>query len=72
MIFKDEHHGTAYRYRSTLRPIASIGYDQIPDILLEPGADPTSTAREFYTAALILDRLVDRFDLQLLGVEELP
>jgi hypothetical protein len=49
--YLSDYTGTVYEYRSTLRPVASIGYGNIPHLLTEPGSDPDGTRRTFRTSA---------------------
>ncbi len=68
MQFLDDHTGQVFRYVSTLRPIASIGYDRIPHILIEPGTDPSGTRRDFSTSLPLPASIINRFDLEFQGV----
>lgn len=70
MQYRDEHTGQVYHYRSTLRPVASIGYDRIPNILIEPGCDPDGTRREFVTSKPLPASLLNQFSIEFMGVGE--
>jgi len=64
--YRDQHEGPEFHYRSMLRPVASIGYDRVPGILIEPGSDPDGTRRDFYTAEPLERDFIDHLDIELL------
>ena len=61
--YRDEHTGPSWHYRSTLRPVASIGYDRIPALLLEPTSDPAGDRRDFWTYEPLPDDVRSRWDI---------
>jgi hypothetical protein len=72
MQYLSDYQGLMYHYRSTLRPVASIGWNRIPNLLMEPGSDPNGTRRDFYTSETISSDIVDQFSLELLGTSKNP
>ncbi len=66
--YLDQHAGQVFKYKSTLRSVASIGIDRIPAYLLEPGCDPDGTRREFATYQPLPASFLNRMDIDFLGV----
>lgn len=65
--YADTWAGDVFRYRTPLRPVASIGYDAIPCLLLEPGGDPDGTRRDFATYQPLPEQLVKAWELEVLS-----
>ena len=68
MEYLSDYQGQVYRYRSLLRPVASIGYSAIPHLLLEPGSDLDGRRRDFATSKPVSATTLRQFDIEFTGV----